>query len=97
MQEIQEASEIKTYRSISKACVHVGVDRNTVAATAVIAEAIIAAEGVAELPPINTKQTLADYAVVCKHYIESNAQLEEKIEKMKKEGELLPIKYRFKK
>ena len=64
----------KTYRSISKACVHVGVDRNTVAATAVIAEAIIAAEGVAELPPHQTNPCRLRCSLQALHWVQCPAR-----------------------
>ncbi|XP_073318753.1 uncharacterized protein [Pagrus major] len=84
-------------RSMTNTCEQLGVDRNTIAGTAVIADVIMATEGedFGELPLFKEKQTLANYAKLCKEFVDANKPLQEKIEKMRKATELLPIKYKI--
>ncbi|XP_078030960.1 coiled-coil domain-containing protein 106-like [Epinephelus lanceolatus] len=84
-------------RSMTNTCEELGVDRNTIAGTAVIADVMIATEGAdfGELPLFKEKQTLANYAKLCKAFVDANKPLQEKIEKMRKATELLPIKYKM--
>ncbi|XP_049917947.1 uncharacterized protein LOC126400967 isoform X2 [Epinephelus moara] len=83
--------------SMTNTCEELGVDRNTIAGTAVIADVMIATEGAdfGELPLFKEKQTLANYAKLCKAFVDANKPLQEKIEKMRKATELLPIKYKM--
>ena len=82
---------------MTNTCEELGVDRNTIAGTAVIADVMIATEGAdfGELPLFKEKQTLANYAKLCKAFLDANKPLQEQIEKMRKATELLPIKYRM--
>ena len=85
---------------MTKSCKDLGVDKNTIAGTAVIADVIIAGgeDGeFGELPPIGKKQTLAEYAKVCKAFLDNSPPLQKKMEDMRKTNELLTISYRFQK
>ena len=83
-------------RSMTNTCEELGVDRNTIAGTAVIADVMIATEGADFGEPLfKEKQTLANYAKLCKAFLDANKPLQEQIEKMRKATELLPIKYRM--
>lgn len=91
---------LKVYRrnrSMTNTCEELRVDRNTIAGTAVIADVLIATEGedFGEVPLFKEKQTLANYAKLCKAFVDANKPLLEKIEKMRKATELLPIKYKM--
>ncbi|XP_049442246.1 coiled-coil domain-containing protein 106-like isoform X2 [Epinephelus fuscoguttatus] len=67
-------------RSMTNTCEELGVDRNTIAGTAVIADVMIATEGTdfGELPLFKEKQTLANYAKLCKAFVDANRPLQEK-------------------
>jgi len=84
-------------RSMSLSCNTMNVDRNTIALTAVIAEVMIAAEGenFGPLPTFTDDDTISSFAKTCKAFLEENRPLEEKIKIMKKNSELLPIKWKF--
>lgn len=89
----------KKNRSIPKCCEAFGLDRNTIAGSAVIADVHIAGEGGAfgELPKIEEKQSLASYAKVCKAFLDANPTLQDKVAKLRESKELLTIKYKIKK
>ncbi|KAM4592077.1 uncharacterized protein PAE49_020713 isoform 2-T2 [Odontesthes bonariensis] len=60
---------------------------------------MIASEGedFGPLPVFTEGDTVASFAKTCMNFIDTNKRLEEKIKRMKKESELLPIKYKFRK
>lgn len=90
--------EFRRTRSVSLSCRTLDVDRNTIALTAIIAEIVIAAEGENFGPlPVFKEDTVGNYAKTCKAFLEGNKPLGEKINKMKQDSELLPIKYKFRK
>lgn len=96
----QVLKEFKRTRSLTKTCVALGVDKNTIALTAVIADVIIAggeSGEYGELTPIGKKQTLAAYAKVCKAFLDDSPPLQQKIYEMRKATELLTITYKFNK
>lgn len=80
-------------------CKRLDVDRNTIALTAIIAEVLIASEGesLGPLPAFTDEDTISTFAKTCKDFLEENQCLREKIKQMKKDSELLPIKYKFRK
>ncbi|KAM4533889.1 uncharacterized protein PAE49_015997 isoform 1-T1 [Odontesthes bonariensis] len=86
-------------RSLNLSCKSLDVDRNTIALSAVIADIMIASEGedFGPLPVFTEGDTVASFAKTCMNFIDTNKRLEEKIKRMKKESELLPIKYKFRK
>ncbi|XP_056308756.1 coiled-coil domain-containing protein 106-like [Danio aesculapii] len=81
--------------SISKACAKVGVDRNTLALTAVVAEIqLVDAEFYRSIPKFRTKEEkLFDFAKRCLQSLTTD--LKSVIENAKQERKLLPIKYKF--
>ncbi|XP_039609850.1 coiled-coil domain-containing protein 106-like isoform X1 [Polypterus senegalus] len=89
----QVLSTFNKKKSMSGAFRHYGIDRNTIANTAPIAELHLAAKemlGVVGL--FNPREeTLVKYAQKCANLIESDENLSRKIELMKATGELLPI------
>lgn len=89
--------EFRRTRSVSLSCKTLDVDRNTIALTAIIADIVIAAEdeNFGQLPVFTEEDTLGNYAKACKAFLEGNKPLGEKIKKMKKDSDLLPIKYKF--
>ncbi|CAL8254549.1 unnamed protein product [Boreogadus saida] len=91
--------EFRRTRSMGLSCEVLNVDRNTIALTAIIAEIFIGAEGedFGQLPVFIEGDTVGNYAKTCKAFLEGNQLLGEKIKKMKKNSELLPIKYKFRK
>lgn len=80
-------------KSMSGAFRHYGIDRNTIANTASIAELHLAAQDTVSL--VGTfrprAETLVSYAQKCAMVIETDLELARKIEQMKGNGELLPI------
>uniref|UniRef100_A0A3B3RAK3 Uncharacterized LOC111856887 n=1 Tax=Paramormyrops kingsleyae TaxID=1676925 RepID=A0A3B3RAK3_9TELE len=72
---------------------HIGVNRNTMARTAAIAELFIAAPEVyATLPPWNeATETVASFSKRCKEAM--NGEVSSKIKSFKAQGKLLPIKH----
>lgn len=80
-------------KSMSGAFRHYGIDRNTIANTASIAELYLAAKET--LPLVGMfrprEETLVSYAQKCALVIETDVALARKIEQMKATGELLPI------
>lgn len=80
-------------KNMSVAFRHYGIDRNTIANTAPIAELHLAAKDA--LPLVGMfrprEDTLVNYAQRCALVIESDLGLFRKIEQMKATGELLPI------
>ena len=91
--------EFRRTRSVNLSCQTLDVDRNTIALTAIIAEIMIATEGenFGPLPAFTEGDTVGNYAKTCKDFLEGNKPLGDKITKMKKESELLPMKYKFRK
>ncbi|CAM4712198.1 unnamed protein product [Leuciscus chuanchicus] len=81
--------------SISKACTKVGVDRNTLALTAVVAEIqLVDPEFYRSISKFRVKEEkLCDFAKRCLQSL--TADLRSDIEKSKKERKLLPIKYKL--
>ncbi|XP_067296098.1 coiled-coil domain-containing protein 106-like [Pseudorasbora parva] len=81
--------------SISKACTKVGVDRNTLALTAVVAEIqLVNPEFFRSIAKFRVKEEkLCDFAKRCLESL--TADLRSDIEKSKKEHKLLPIKYKL--
>ncbi|XP_006799333.1 uncharacterized protein LOC102777870 [Neolamprologus brichardi] len=80
-------------KSMSEAFRHLGIDRNTIANTASIAELHLAGKDMVSLVG-NFRQgeeTLVSYAQRCTLVIDSDADLSRKIDQMKANGELLPI------
>lgn len=80
-------------KSMSEAFRHLGIDRNTIANTASIAELHLAGKDM--VPLVGTfrqgEETLVSYAQRCTLVIDSDAELARKIDQMKASGELLPI------
>lgn len=72
---------------------HYGIDRNTIANTAPIAELHLAAKETLPLVGLfrPREETLVSYAQKCALVIEADMGLSRKIEQMKATGELLPI------
>ena len=91
--------EFRRTRSLNLSCKTLVVDRNTIALTAVIADIMIASEGedFGAVTVFTIEDTVASFAKTCKDFVDTNKPLEEKNMKMKKESELLPIKYKFRK
>ncbi|KPP59415.1 coiled-coil domain-containing protein 106-like [Scleropages formosus] len=89
----QVLSAFNKKKSMSGAFRHYGIDRNTIANTAPIAELYLAAKET--LPQVGLfhprEETLVKYAQKCAVVIESDEVLSRKIELMKATGELLPI------
>ncbi|RVE58584.1 hypothetical protein OJAV_G00195810 [Oryzias javanicus] len=80
-------------KSMSEAFRHLGIDRNTIANTASIAELHLAGKDMVPLVGMfrQGEETLVSYAQRCTLVIDSDAELSRKIEQMKANGELLPI------
>uniref|UniRef100_A0A1A7XQG5 Coiled-coil domain containing 106 n=1 Tax=Iconisemion striatum TaxID=60296 RepID=A0A1A7XQG5_9TELE len=80
-------------KNMSEAFRHLGIDRNTIANTASIAELHLADKDM--VPLVGTfrqgEETLVNYAQRCTLVIDSDADLARKIDQMKANGELLPI------
>ncbi|XP_061777571.1 coiled-coil domain-containing protein 106-like isoform X2 [Nerophis ophidion] len=80
-------------KSMSEAFRHLGIDRNTIANTASIAELHLAGKDMA--PLVGTfrpgEETLVSYAQRCTLAIDGDADLSRKIDHMKSNGQLLPI------
>lgn len=80
-------------KNMSEAFRHLGIDRNTIANTASIAELHLADKDM--VPLVGTfrpgEETLVNYAQRCTLVIDSDAELARKIDQMKTNGELLPI------
>lgn len=78
---------------MSEAFRHLGIDRNTIANTASIAELHLAGEDVVHLVGRfrQGEETLVNYAQRCTMVIDRDSDLSRKIERMKANGELLPI------
>lgn len=89
----QVLSAFNKKKSMSGAFRHYGIDRNTIANTASIAELHLAAKET--LPLVGMfrprEETLVSYAQKCALVIETDEALARKIEHMKSNGELLPI------
>nr|XP_055076881.1 coiled-coil domain-containing protein 106-like isoform X1 [Misgurnus anguillicaudatus] len=81
--------------SISKACTKVGVDRNTLALTAVLAEIqLVDPEFYRSIPKFKAKEEkLCDFAKRCLQSL--TADLRSTIENAKRERKLLPITYKL--
>ncbi|XP_053178230.1 coiled-coil domain-containing protein 106-like [Scomber japonicus] len=87
---------LKAYKkknSIIAACKMVGVDRNTVALNAPIAELAIAApEKFAEFKDEHTrKHKLGDFAAKCIDAIRDSPDIDSTVQALKKSGKLLPV------
>ncbi|KAM9333253.1 uncharacterized protein KZ484_018283 [Pholidichthys leucotaenia] len=80
-------------KSMSEAFRHLGIDRNTIANTASIAELHLAAKDM--IPLVGNfrqgEETLVSYAQRCTLVIDSDPDLARKIDQMKANNELLPI------
>ena len=89
------AKAYKSQGSMSKAFKIVGVDRNTLALSAPLAEITIAApKFLKSLPPFNLKkEKLLDYSKRCAESV--TPEVRAKIEELKAKGKLLPIKYKY--
>ncbi|XP_026885420.2 coiled-coil domain-containing protein 106-like isoform X1 [Electrophorus electricus] len=89
----QVLSAYNKKKSMSGAFRHYGIDRNTIANTAPIAELHLAAkETVALVGQFRPREeTLVSYAQRCALAIEADEALTRRIEQMKADGELLPI------
>lgn len=83
-------------RSINRSCEKYDVDRNTLAYTAIIAEVHIAAETESSQIPIYTGGPIHKYAHTVKAFLDGHPQLKAKTEKMKADGELIPIAHKLK-
>lgn len=88
---------LKAYKnqgSKTKAFKTVGVDRNTLALSAPLAEISIAFPKILKsLPHFNSKKDkLLEYSKCC---AESTPEVTTKIEELKAKGKLLPIKYKY--
>ncbi|XP_038135159.1 coiled-coil domain-containing protein 106-like [Cyprinodon tularosa] len=83
----------KRKKSITAACKIVGVDRNTIALNAQIAELSIAApEKFAEFKEQHTrKHKLGDFAGKCVDAIRDDADIDSRVKALKKSGKLLPV------
>lgn len=80
-------------KNMSEAFRHLGIDRNTIANTASIAELHLADKDMVPLVGMfrQGEETLVNYAQRCTMVIDSDAELARKIDQMKANGELLPI------
>ncbi|XP_029979338.1 coiled-coil domain-containing protein 106-like [Sphaeramia orbicularis] len=80
-------------KSMSEAFRHLGIDRNTIANTASIAELHLAGKDIVPLVGMfrQGEETLVSYAQRCTLVIDSDADLARRIDQMKANGELLPI------
>ncbi|XP_030611901.1 coiled-coil domain-containing protein 106-like isoform X2 [Archocentrus centrarchus] len=80
-------------KSMSEAFRHLGIDRNTIANTASIAELHLAGKDMVSLVGSfrQGEETLVSYAQRCTLVIDSDTDLSRKIDQMKANGELLPI------
>ncbi|KAK5849945.1 hypothetical protein PBY51_014239 [Eleginops maclovinus] len=80
-------------KSMSEAFRHLGIDRNTIANTASIAELHLAGKDMVPLVGMfrQGEETLVNYAQRCTLVIDSDADLSRRIDIMKTNGELLPI------
>ncbi|CAG5896105.1 unnamed protein product [Menidia menidia] len=80
-------------KSMSEAFRHLGIDRNTIANTASIAELHLAGKDMVHLVGMfrQGEETLVSYAQRCTLVIDSDSELARKIDQMKVDGELLPI------
>lgn len=80
-------------KSMSEAFRHHGIDRNTIANTASIAELHLAGKEMVPLvgPFRQGEETLVNYAQRCTLVIDSDPELSRKIDQMKANGQLLPI------
>ncbi|XP_034005197.1 coiled-coil domain-containing protein 106-like [Trematomus bernacchii] len=80
-------------KSMSEAFRHLGIDRNTIANTACIAELHLAGKDMVPLVGVFRpgEETLVSYAQRCTLVIDSDADLSRRIDIMKANGELLPI------
>lgn len=89
----QVLSAFNKKKSMSGAFRHYGIDRNTIANTAPIAELYLAAKENLHLVGLfhPREETLVKYAQKCAILIENDESLTRKIEQMKATGELLPI------
>uniref|UniRef100_A0A8C6M8M2 Coiled-coil domain containing 106 n=1 Tax=Nothobranchius furzeri TaxID=105023 RepID=A0A8C6M8M2_NOTFU len=90
-------SLLKTFpkmRTLSKAFQTHGIDRNTVVSTASVAELAIAAPLVYQELISNkpSGETVLHFAKRCEEEIQSNDEVKNKIESMKADGTLLPIR-----
>ncbi|XP_034562276.1 coiled-coil domain-containing protein 106-like [Notolabrus celidotus] len=79
--------------SMSEAFRHLGIDRNTIANTASIAELHMAGKDMVPLVGMfrQGEETLVSYAQRCTLAIDSDVDLSRRIDQMKASGELLPI------
>lgn len=89
------AKAYKSLGSMNKAFKFVGVDRNTLALSAPLAEITMAApKFLKSLPPFNLKkEKLLDYSKRCAESM--TPEVRAKIEELKAKGKLLPIKYKY--
>ncbi|CAM4731006.1 unnamed protein product [Leuciscus chuanchicus] len=89
------AKAYKSQGSMNKAFKFVGVDRNTLALSAPLAEiSIKAPKFLKSLPPFNLKkEKLLDYSKRCAESM--TPEVRAKIEELKAKGKLLPIKYKY--
>ncbi|XP_068604280.1 coiled-coil domain-containing protein 106 [Brachionichthys hirsutus] len=80
-------------KSMSEAFRHLGIDRNTIANTASIAELHLAGKDIVPLVGMFRpgEETLVNYAQRCTLVIDSDTDLSRKIDQMKANGEMLPI------
>lgn len=80
-------------KTMSEAFRHLGIDRNTIANTASIAELHLAGKDMVSLVGMfrQGEETLVSYAQRCTLVIDSDAELSRKIDEMKVCGQLLPI------
>lgn len=80
-------------KSMSEAFRHLGIDRNTIANTASIAELHLAGKDIVPVVGMfrQGEETLVNYAQRCTMIIDSDTELCRKIDQMKANGELLPI------
>ncbi|CAL9698192.1 unnamed protein product [Knipowitschia caucasica] len=80
-------------KNMSEAFRHYGIDRNTIANTASIAEVELAGKDLVRLVGSfrQGEETLVAYAQKCTMIIDSDPDLARKIDQMKANGELLPI------
>lgn len=80
-------------KSMSEAFRHHGIDRNTIANTASIAELHLAGKDIVPLVGMfrQGEETLVSYAQRCSLVIDTDAELSRRIDQMKANGELLPI------
>ncbi|XP_026217289.1 coiled-coil domain-containing protein 106-like [Anabas testudineus] len=80
-------------KSMSEAFRYLGIDRNTIANTASIAELHLAGKDMVPLVGMfrQGEETLVSYAQRCTLVIDSDVELARRIDQMKANGELLPI------